>query len=97
MTFTGASSFQINQKSPNAWLALWVFAVYFILALVFGIKPIMAAAKLSAVNALSPVYYSKLGGIVKYRALSRSGIIFKVALRNLFRHKTTTLRLVFFA
>jgi ABC-type antimicrobial peptide transport system permease subunit len=39
---------------PNWWFAPIVFVVFFVLALVFGLQPIIKASKMSAIEALSP-------------------------------------------
>jgi ABC-type antimicrobial peptide transport system permease subunit len=88
------SGFQVYQKPPNLWLAPVVFVAYFILALVFGTKPIIDAAKLSPVKALSPMQYFGLSAGGKHRALSRSGLTFRIASRSLSRRKSTTVRVV---
>jgi ABC-type antimicrobial peptide transport system permease subunit len=41
----------------NWWFAPTLFVIFFLLALFFGLKPILKAAKLSAIEALSPVNY----------------------------------------
>jgi hypothetical protein len=42
---------------PNFWFAPVVFAAFFVLALIFGLNPILKASKMSAISALSPVNY----------------------------------------
>jgi len=87
-------NFQVYQKPPNLWLAPAVFAAYFVLALVFGTKPILNAAKLSTLKALSPTEYFGLTTSGKHKALSRSGLTFRLASRSLSRRKSTTVRIV---
>ena len=88
------SSFQVYQKPPDLWLAPVVFAAYFILAIIFGTKPILDAARLSPINALSQMQYFGLGTGDKLKAMSRSRITFNIASRSLFRRKSTTIRIV---
>ena len=48
---THIGSFQTYQKPPDFWLSPLVFAAFFVLALIFGTKPILDAAKLSPLKA----------------------------------------------
>jgi ABC-type antimicrobial peptide transport system permease subunit len=91
---TKLSGFQIYQKPPDLWLAPLVFFAYFVLALVFGTKPIFDAARLSPMKALSPIQYFGLSTGDQLKALSRSRLTFRIASRSLFRRKSTTIRIV---
>jgi len=91
---TQLGGFQVYQKPPNLWLAPLVFAAYFVLALIFGTKPILGAARLSPIKALSPMQYFGLSSGGEHKALSRSGLTFKIASRSLYRRKSTTIRIV---
>ena len=88
------SSFQAYQNSPNFWFALIVFVFFFLLAIVFGTKPILNAARLSPMETLSPMHYFGLTTGVKLKALSRSRLITRIATRSLFRRKSVTIRAV---
>jgi predicted lysophospholipase L1 biosynthesis ABC-type transport system permease subunit len=48
-------AFQAFQKVPNIWYAPVVFAVFFVFGLIFGLKPLEAAARLSPTATISPV------------------------------------------
>jgi ABC-type lipoprotein release transport system permease subunit len=87
-------NFQVYQKPPDLWLAPLVFAAYFILALTFGTKPILNAARLSPIKALSPMQYFGLSSGDRFKALSRSRLTLKMAARSLFRRKSTTIRII---
>ncbi len=91
---TKLGNFQVYQKPPDLWLAPLVFAAYLILALTFGTKPILDAARLSPIKALSPVQYFGLSTGDKLKALSRSRLTLKIASRSLFRRKSTTIRII---
>jgi ABC-type antimicrobial peptide transport system permease subunit len=91
---TKLGNFQVYQKPPDLWLAPLVFAAYFVLALMFGTKPILDAARLSPIKALSPMQYFGLSTGDKLKALSRSRLTFKIASRSLFRRKSTTIRVI---
>ena len=86
--------FQTIQKPTNYWLALLVFAAFSALAFVFGTKPILKAAKMSPVKALSPVNYFGLTATKKLRHLSGHGLTWRIASRSLFRRQTATIRII---
>jgi putative ABC transport system permease protein len=86
--------FQILQNSINFWLVLTVFAVFFALALGFGVKPILDTAKIAPVKALSPVHYFGLSKEPGFRVISKSGLTTRIALRSLFRHKSAATRII---
>ncbi len=80
---------------PNFWYAVLVFATFFILAILFGLRPIIKAAKMSAMEALSPVNYYGLTGETKLKPLSRHGITWRIAMRSLYRRQSASIRIVF--
>jgi ABC-type antimicrobial peptide transport system permease subunit len=86
--------FQISQKPTNFWLILLVFAVYFILVLIFGAKPILDATKIEPAKAFSPTYYLGVDAESSFRIFSKRGLTVKVALRSLFRRKSATIRIL---
>src|SRR4030067_3180186 len=51
------SSFEAYRHPANLWFVPLVFVAFFVLALVFGAKPLLNASRLSSVDALSPVQY----------------------------------------
>jgi ABC-type antimicrobial peptide transport system permease subunit len=79
-------------KLPNLWFAPLVFVVFFVLALIFGLWPLLKASKMSPANALSPVNYYGLTATNKHKSLSRSGITWRIASRNLLRRQSATFR-----
>jgi ABC-type antimicrobial peptide transport system permease subunit len=79
-------------KLPNFWFAPLVFVVFFVLALIFGLWPILKASRMSPVKALSPVNYYGLTTTSKHKALSRSGITWSIASRSLLRRQSATFR-----
>ena len=78
---------------PNFWFAPLVFVVFFVLALIFGLWPILKASRMSPIKALSPVNYYGLTTTVKHKALSRSGITWSIASRSLLRRQSATFRI----
>ena len=86
--------FQISQKPINLWLVLLTFIVFFILALVFGAKPVLDATKVEPAKAVSPTYHLGVSKEPGFRVVSKSGFTVKIALRSLFRRKSSTIRIV---
>lgn len=86
--------YQISQKPPNFWLVLLVSVVFFAFGLIFGLKPVLDTTKQEPAKAISPVYHLGLSKEPGFKALSRSGVTAKIALRSLFRRKSGTIRIV---
>ena len=91
---TNILHFQAYQKTPDLWLAPLVFAAFFALALIFGVKPMLDAARLSPIKALSPVQYFGLSTGRKLKPLSRFGLTLKMASRSLFRRQSASIRII---
>jgi ABC-type antimicrobial peptide transport system permease subunit len=91
---TNILHFQAYQKPPDLWLAPLVFAAFFALALIFGAKPMLDAARLSPIKALSPVQYFGLSTGSKLKPLSRFGLTLKIASRSLFRRQSASIRII---
>jgi ABC-type antimicrobial peptide transport system permease subunit len=85
--------FKIYQL-PNLLFAPLVFGVFVALALFFGAKPISNAAKMSPVNALSPINYYRPTAEVKHKPLSRRGITWRIALRSFYRRQSVSVRII---
>ena len=90
---TNILHFQAYQP-PELWLALLVFAVFFALALIFGVKPMLDTARLSPIKALSPVQYFGLNTGHKLKPLSRFGLTLRIASRSLFRRQSASIRII---
>jgi hypothetical protein len=86
--------FQTYSKSLSFWLTPLVFAAFFVLSLIFGTKPMLDAAKLSPIKALSPIQYFGLTTGNKLKPLSRAGLTLKIASRSLFRRQSASLRII---
>jgi ABC-type antimicrobial peptide transport system permease subunit len=85
--------FQILQKPINFWLILLVF-VLFVLAMIFGVKPILDVTKVEPAKAISPTYHFGLSKDPGFKVISKSSFTFKIALRSLFRRKSATIRII---
>ncbi len=82
--------------APNFWFAPLVFVTFFVLALFFGLRPIIKASRMSPMDALSPVnYFGLTGEATKHKPLSRRGITWRIALRSLYRRQSAILRITF--
>ena len=84
------------QRTLNFLYGPLVFAAFFIFGLVFGMKPLLNAARLSSIEALSHVHYFGLSEGNKHKALSKSRLTLRIATRSLFRRPSTTVRIMFF-
>jgi len=88
------SGFSVYQNPANIWFAPVVFAAFFVLALVFGTKPILNAARLSPIKALSSTHYFGLTMGNQLKPFSASRLTGKIAMRSLFRRPTSTIRII---
>jgi ABC-type antimicrobial peptide transport system permease subunit len=93
-SFFGSLGLQAPQVSFDLWLILGVFALYFVIALIVGVKPIYSASRVEPAKAVSPTYYLGLGRGSSFKVLSKSSLAFRVALRSLIRHKSATVKIV---
>jgi len=90
-SFTG---FQILQKPANFWLILLIFVLFFVLAVIFGVKPILDVTKVEPAKAISPTYRYGLSKEPGFRVISKSSFTTKIVLRSLFRRKSATIRII---
>lgn len=86
--------FQIMQKPINFWLVLSVFALFFALTIIFGVKPILDVTKVEPAKAISPTYHFGLNKEPGFKVISKSSFTFRIALRSLFRRKSATIRII---
>jgi len=86
--------FQILQKPINFWRVLLVFMLFFVLTIIFGVKPILDVTKIEPAKAISPTYHFGLSKEPGFKVISKSSFTFKIALRSLFRRKSATIRIV---
>jgi ABC-type antimicrobial peptide transport system permease subunit len=80
---------------PNLLFAPLVFVAFFVLAFLFGLQPIVKAAKMSPLQALSPVQYYGLAQESMHKALSHSALTWRISTRSLFRRQSATIRITF--
>ena len=79
---------------PNFWFALLVFVAFFVLAIFFGLQPLLKTSRMSPMQALSPINYYGLTIGPKLKLLSRSGLIWRIASRSLLRRQSASLRII---
>ncbi|MGO8805391.1 MAG: ABC transporter permease [Candidatus Bathyarchaeia archaeon] len=91
----GISNYVFSEyRVPNLWSGPIVFVVFLVLALVFGIWPLLKASRMSPIKALSPVTYHGLAKTGKHKPLSKSGLTWSIASRSLLRRQSATFRLL---
>ncbi len=95
MDFAAANLFFSAYGSPNLWWIPIVFVAFFVLAIFFGLRPILKASRMSPTKALSVANYYGLAVGAKHRALPRSGLIWRLASRSLFRRQSAIMRIIF--
>lgn len=79
---------------PNLWFILLIFAIFLVLSLFFGTRPILKAAKMSPIKALSSTIYYGLTSEKRHKPLSRTGITWQISLRSLVRRQSSTVRII---
>jgi predicted lysophospholipase L1 biosynthesis ABC-type transport system permease subunit len=79
---------------PNWWFAVIIFIVFYFFAFFFGLQPLLKAAKISPIEALSPVNYYGTTVEGKHRTLPHSALTWRVASRSLVRRQSATVRIV---
>jgi ABC-type antimicrobial peptide transport system permease subunit len=90
----GTLGLQNPQVPLDLGIVLGVFALYFVVALVVGAKPVYGASRVEPAKAISPTYYLGLNKESSFRVLSNSSLTLRVALRGLIRHKSATVKIV---
>jgi putative ABC transport system permease protein len=95
MDFAVANMVFSSYSLPNFWFAPLVFVAFFVLAVFFGLQPILRASRMSPIQALSPVNYYGLTIGAKHKALSRSGLTWRIASRSLVRRQSASIRIIF--
>ncbi|MGD6934336.1 MAG: ABC transporter permease [Candidatus Bathyarchaeia archaeon] len=79
---------------PNFFYVAFVFAVFLVLALAFGLKPIIDAARMPPLTALSPINFYGTPAEKRHKPLSKFGITWKIATRSLSRRQNAIVRMV---
>ncbi|MCW4030349.1 MAG: ABC transporter permease [Candidatus Bathyarchaeota archaeon] len=80
---------------PMFWFAPIVFVAFFLLAIFFGLRPILKASRMSPMDALSPVSYYGSFTEKRHKPLSRRAITWHLASRSMGRRQSVGIRMVF--
>lgn len=91
---SAVGGFEAFRKPTNYWLCVLVFIIFMMLMLAFGTKPILKAARMPPVKALSTLIYCGTALHGKTTQLSGRWLTLKVAYRSLIRRQSATLRIV---
>ncbi len=79
---------------PNFFYVAFVFAVFLVLSLAFGLKPIIDAARMPPLTALSPINFYGTPAEKRHKPLSKFGVTWKIATRSLSRRQNAVVRMV---
>jgi ABC-type antimicrobial peptide transport system permease subunit len=88
--------FQSLARMPNYWFLPLVFVVFFGFSMIFGLRPILKAAKMPPLNAFSTVNYYGTDIEKKHRALKKGRLSWRLSTRGLMRRFSSTTRVVLF-
>jgi ABC-type antimicrobial peptide transport system permease subunit len=94
INFFSVSGVQLQKVSINLWFVFLVFLAFFFMGIIFGGKPIYDATKMEPAKAISPTHYYGLNKGPTFSAVSKSRFTMRIALRNLSRHKSATIRII---
>ncbi len=86
--------FQVASGRVNPWIVLITFAAFVGLSLTVGLKPVLAATRVRPATALSPSFSFGLSRESDFKGVSRAGLTVKMAVRSLFRRKSTNSRII---
>ena len=93
--FVAAELVFSSYSTPFFLFAPLVFAAFFVLAIFFGLQPLLKASRISPIKALSSVNYYGLTIGNKHKALSRTGLSWRLASRSLIRRQSASIRIIF--
>jgi putative ABC transport system permease protein len=84
----------LSQQATSLWVPFAVFFSFFALSLILGAAPVLSAIRAEPATAFSPKLYLGLGKEPGFKVVSKSGLSVKIAVRNLVRHRSATIRIV---
>jgi putative ABC transport system permease protein len=85
---------QATQWQINSLAILVTFAAFVLLSLIVGVRPILAATRVSPAVALSPSFSFGLSRESDFKGVAKAGLTAKIAIRNLFRRKSTSFQIL---
>jgi len=93
-SFFSNAELGIAQGPPNIWGVLLIFVAFFALILIFGAKPILSATEVEPAKALSHTYVLGLTKEHGFKTITKFGFTTRIAVRNLSRRKSATMRIL---
>jgi ABC-type antimicrobial peptide transport system permease subunit len=84
----------VIQWQINLWVVLITFAVFVLLSLAVGMKPILDATKVRPAVALSPSFSLGLNKESNFKGVAKAGLTMKIAIRSLFRRRSASFRIL---
>lgn len=85
---------QVAQWRINPALILITFVAFVALSLIVGIGPVLATTRVRPATALSPSFFAGLSFESDFMGVSKAGLVVKIAVRNLFRRKSASSRII---
>jgi ABC-type antimicrobial peptide transport system permease subunit len=83
-----------SQQPINVLMPFAVFTLFFILSMILGTAPLLPVIRAEPARAFSPATYLGLAKEPGFKAVSRSRLSLKIAVRTLVRHRSATTRIV---
>jgi ABC-type antimicrobial peptide transport system permease subunit len=90
----GNAGSHVIQWQINLWVVLITFAVFVLLSLAVGMKPILNATRVRPTVALSPSFSLGLSKESNFKGVAKAGLTVKIAVRSLFRRKSASYRIL---
>lgn len=87
-------SLQATQWQINPLAILVTFASFVLLSLIVGVRPILSATRVSPAVALSPSFSFGLSRESDFKGVAKAGLTAKIAIRSLFRRKSTSFQII---
>lgn len=88
------TSMEATQWQINPFAILVTFAAYVLISLIVGVRPILAANKVSPAVALSPTFSLGLSRESDFKGAAKAGLTAKIAIRSLVRRRSTSFQIL---
>ena len=92
--FLGSIGLEATQWQINPLAILVTFVAFVVLSLIVGARPILAATRVKPAVALSPSFYFGLSRESDFKGIAKAGLTAKMAVRSLFRRKSTSFQIL---
>jgi ABC-type antimicrobial peptide transport system permease subunit len=70
------------------------FVTFVVVCLIFGMRPVLTATRVQPATVLSPAFSVGLNFESDFKGVSKAGVAAKIAIRNLFRRRSASFRIV---